>query len=309
MNINSLKYKGEIPFQVVALMYKIGRWLKFKLKSDKQFMLERFKKSQGYELNLDNPQSLNEKINWLKLHFSHPNESIFADKFAIREFVKSKFSEEYLVPLIFETQNPAFLTKDVFPDFPVIVKANHDSGSYQIIRDKNSVDINKLQIDCRFWLRRNYYWVEREKQYKNIVPRIIVEKLLITKDGKIPFDFKLNCINGKVEFIYVSVDREGENKRNIYDRDWNPLYFTWAGKEKDISNLRGPEIPAPINLNKMISIAEQIAHEFNYVRIDFYDVDGRIYFGEITQHHGGGFDCIRPFEWDLKFGEMLVLCK
>ena len=307
MNISSLKYKGGFFFLLVALIYKTVRWFKFKLKSDKQFIIERFKSSQGYDLNLADPKSLNEKINWLKLNFSHKNESVFADKFAIREFVKINFGEEYLIPLIFETTNPNLIKPEIFPDYPVIVKANHDSGSYRIIRDKNSVDWKKLQIDCRFWLTRNYYWVEREKQYKNIVPRIIIEKLLITKDGKIPFDFKLNCINGKVKFIYVSVDREGDNKRNIYDSNWNPLHFAWAGKNKDISNLRGTEIPAPINLDKMISIAEQIAKEFYYVRIDFYDLDGKIYFGEITQHHGGGFDCIRPFEWDLKFGEMLNL--
>ena len=116
-----------------------------------------------------------------------------------------------------------------------------------------------------------------------------------------------NCINGKVEFIYVSVDREGKNKRNIYDPNWNPLHFTWAGKNKDISNLRGPEIPRPVNLDKMIEIAEQIAREFYYVRIDFYDVDGKVYFGEITQHHGGGFDRILPIDYDLFYGKLVKL--
>jgi hypothetical protein len=307
MSLNSFKYKGELPFLLVVFVYRLGRWLKFIKQSDKQFILERFNRSQGYNLNLENPKTLNEKINWLKLNFSHKNETIFADKFAIRDFVKKSFGDEYLIPLVYETRKPSSIKPEIFPDYPVIVKANHDSGSYRIIRDKNSVDWSKLQTDCRFWLTRNYYWVEREKQYKNIVPRIIIEKLLITKDGKIPFDFKLNCINGKVEFIYVSVDREGDNKRNIYDRNWNPLNFTWAGKNKDVSKLRGPEIPPPVNLDRMIEIAEKIASEFYYVRIDFYDVDGKIYFGEITQHHGGGFDCIRPFEWDLKFGEMLNL--
>lgn len=307
MSLHNLKYKGELGYIFYLVIYKLNSFINLISRSDKKFIENTFLKQQGYLIDLKNPKTLNEKINWLKLNFSHKNETVLADKFAIREFVKKSFGEDFLIPLVFETQNPSLITPEIFPGYPIIVKANHDSGSYRIIRNKNSVDWSKLQTDCRFWLTRNYYWVERERQYKNIVPRIIIEKLLITKDGKIPFDFKLNCINGKVEFIYVSVDREGDNKRNIYDRNWNPLYFTWAGKSKDVSKLRGPEIPPPVKLDKMIEIAEKIANEFYYVRIDFYDVDGKIYFGEITQHHGGGFDCIRPFEYDLKFGEMLNL--
>ena len=307
MKLNQLKYKGPIGYFLFQFLYKIIRWFKYDRISDEKFVKSRFLNAQGYELNLDSPQTLNEKINWLKLKFSHPNESILADKFLVRKFIAEKIGEEYLIPLILETSDVSDITPEKLPDYPFIVKANHDSGSYSIIKDKNVVDWNKLRIDCKFWISRNYYWIEREKQYKFIKPRIIVEKLLISKEGKIPFDYKLHCINSKVVFIYVSVDREGSNKRNIYSRSWEPMHFTWAAKGKKTEGLRGEEIAKPSSIDKMIELAEKLSFGFPYVRIDFYDLDGKVYFGEVTQHHGGGFDQIRPIEWDYKLGELVKL--
>jgi hypothetical protein len=305
MKFNDIKYCGWFGYYFYQFIYKSYRWIKYDRLSDEVFLKKRFLKLQGYKLDLKTPKSLNEKINWLKLNYSHPHETILADKYAVREYISKEIGEKYLIPLVFTTKNVKEINFKNFPDYPVIVKANHDSGSYLIIRDKAKVDWSNLRIDCRFWLSRNYYWIERERQYKQIQPRIIIEKLLITKDGKIPFDYKLHCINGKVEFIYVSIDREGDNKRNIYSRDWDPLLFTWANKNKNVHNLRGIEIHKPSNMDKMIELAEIIARDFPYVRIDFYDVDGKIYFAEVTQHHGGGFDKIKPIEWDYKYGTLL----
>ena len=150
-----------------------------------------------------------------------------------------------MIPLIFETKNPKEITDKVIPDFPVIVKANHDAGNNLIIRDKRKVDWKRLQTDCRWWLSWNYYYSDREQQYKNLERKIIVEKLLITKEDKIPNDYKLNYINGNLEFVYVSLDREGGNFRNIYDFNWNPLDFKWAKKNKIRKTQRGPEIASP----------------------------------------------------------------
>jgi hypothetical protein len=305
--LNKIKYKGELGFFFYKVLYKTIGYFKSDRKSDKRYLTELFEKRQGYALNIENPRSLNEKIQWLKINDRDDFQTQLADKYAIREFISKNIGEEYLIPLVYTTFNYQDIKPENLPDYPFIIKANHDSGSYKIIKDKSNINWEKLRVDCRWWLSNNYYWFEREWQYKNIKPRIIVEKLLITKEGKIPFDYKLNVINGKVEFIYVSLDREGNNKRNIYDRDWNPLYFTWANKSKNITELRGNEIEKPSTMDEMISIAEKIGKMFPYVRVDFYDIDGKIYFGEITQHHGGGFDQIRPIEFDYKFGEMLDL--
>lgn len=305
--LNALKYRGELGFRIYSLLYSIYRFVKYERFSDEVYLKKMFFKRQGRELNLDNPSSLNEKIQWLKLNDRKPEYSTFADKYEVRSYITMELGDTYLIPLVMETTNPEDLCPEKLPDYPFIVKANHDSGSYLIVKDKQNVDWEKLRVDCRFWLSRNYYKVDREYQYKNIKPRILVEKLLLTTSGRIPFDYKINLINGRVEFIYTSIDREGSNKRNIYDRNWNPLLFTWAPKEKDIANLRGAEIKKPACMDEMIRLAEKIGKGFPYIRIDFYDVDGKVYFGEITQHHGGGFDQIRPLEWDYKWGEMVKL--
>ena len=307
MILEGLKYKGSFGFHLYTILYRTVVWFKRDRIADEPFVKQRFLQEQGYELDLKNPQTLNEKICWLKLYYSHPDEHILADKYAVREYIARELGEEHLIPLVLNTEDYRDMSPKNFPDYPVIVKANHDSGNFRIIKDKNKVDWPKLRADARFWMKRNYFYADREKQYKPIKPSILVEKLLLTKENRIPNDYKFNCFHGEVEFIYVSVDREGTNKRNIYDRNWEPLHFTWAHKRKDISNLRGEEIAPPASFEKMIKMARHLAKDFPYVRIDFYDVDGAVYFGEVTQHHGGGGDNMRPFEWDQKFGAMIKL--
>ncbi len=307
--IDTLKYKGELGYCVYFLFYRIYRYIKYNRFSDEKYLRMHFEKMQGYKLDLLNPKTLNEKIQWLKLYDRKKFYSNLADKFEVRKYIEKEFGSEYLIPLEFTSTDYMDLNPFNLPDFPFIIKTNHDSGNFLIVRDKQKINWKKVQTDFRFALSNNYYWIEREYQYFNIKPRILVEKLLVTKEGKIPNDYKLTVINGRVEFIYVSIDREGKNKRNIYSRNWDPLFFTWALKSKNLDNLRGPEIERPSSISKMIELAEKVGELFSYIRVDFYDVEGKIYFGEITQHHGGGFDQIRPIEFDYKYGEMIDLSK
>ena len=310
MKIEELKYQNGIFFYLVLFAYKTYRFIRYNRFSDEVYLKRKFPKAQDYALNLDEPRSLNEKIQWLKIHDRRDINTILADKYGVRDYIKREFGEEYLIPLVMVTHNPKEIVPENLPDYPFIVKCNHDSGHYQIVRDKSSIDWKKLQVDLKWWMSFNYYYLDREWQYKNMVPKIIVEKLLFDKNGKIPNDYKLHCINGKVDFVYVSVDREGKNKRNIYDRDWQPLPFVFAGKEKIKKGaIRGEEINPPASYQQMLTFAEKIAKLYDYVRVDFYDVDGKLYFGEVTHHHGGGFDQIRPIEWDYKIGEKITLTK
>ncbi|OYU85064.1 MAG: glycosyl transferase [Flavobacterium sp. BFFFF2] len=307
MSFSQLRYKGNLVFTIYNSLYRLYRALRYDWVDDATHLKRIFKIRQGYDLNLDNPKSLNEKIQWLKINDRKPLYTQLADKFAAREFVKDFFGEEYLIPLLYSTTDYRDIRPENMPDGHFIVKANHDSGSFKIVRDKTKVDWKKMQANCRWWLSINYFGFEREWCYKNIVPRIVVERLLETKAGKIPNDYKIHCIHGKVAFVYVSVDREGTNKRNIYDAQWKPLSFTWAAKEKNADKQRGAEIDPPASYAEMVQMAEKVAAMFPYVRVDFYDVDGKIYFGEITQFHGGGFDQIRPIEWDYALGERIDL--
>jgi hypothetical protein len=307
MGLLDFKYKGKLGYFFTNVIYETYRFLKYYRVKDEDYLHKKFLNMQGYPLNLEQPKSLNEKLQWLKIYDRRPIYTIFADKYAVREYVKEHIGESLLIPLLYTTTTPDDIVPENLPDEPFILKANHDSGSFLIVRDKSKIDWEKVRIDCKWWLSKNYYWIDREWQYKDIKPRIIVEKLLVDKNGKIPNDYKVHCINGKVEFIYVAVDREGVNKRNIYDKNWNPLPFSWASRFKDASKLRGAEIDPPATLEQMLRLSVEIAQLFAYVRVDFYDVDGQLYFGEITQCHGGGFDQMRPIEWDYKYGEMLKI--
>lgn len=270
-------------------------------------MKRNFKRIFGYDLDLRDPQTLNEKIQWLKLYDRKKFYTLCADKYKVRKYIEEKFGNEGLIPLVFNTTNWREIKPENFPEYPCIVKANHGSGMHFIVRDKNKVDWEKLREKCRFWLNKNYYYRTGEWQYKNIKPRIIVEKLLLDKKGKIPNDYKLNYFNGKLEFIYCSIDREGDNYRNIYDSRWKPLPFSWVEKEKHKPGLVGPNIKKPKTFNKMVKIGNEISKNFPLVRLDFYDLDGKLYHGEITLHHGGGFDIFRPGKYDLIYGKKLKI--
>lgn len=267
-----------------------------------------FKRHFGYKLNLQNPQTLNEKLNWMKLYDRERWHSFYADKYVARDYFTRTFGEEHVIPLLFETKDVSQLRPENISEFPCIVKANHSCGQWKIIRDPNDVDWGKLRRDARFWITENWYNCGKEYQYKFIERRIIVEKLLQTKDGKIPNDYKLHFINGEIAFIYVSVDREGGNYRCIYDKDWNKLPFVWIESWKYKEGLNAVDVPRPDSLDEMIRMGTEIAKKFpRYIRVDYYDCDGHIYFGEITFHHGGAYDQFFPKEYDLVYGKKLTL--
>lgn len=305
--IEKLKRSGTIGFKLAVNLIKIYRKLRYNKFKDEVYLRKSFFKAHGYPLDLKNPKTLNEKIQWLKLHDRRSINTQLADKYAVREYIKEHFGVDYLIPLLFHTSDVNDLIPEKLPNVPFIIKTNHDSGNYVIVRNKNHIDWKQIQIKFKWSMSFNYYYQDREWQYKHIQPRILVEQLLVLENGRIPNDYKLHCINGEVAFVYVSVDREGNNNRNIYDKEWNPLYFTFAAKRKNIEAMRGAEINPPLSYTLMIEFAEKIAKLYPYVRVDFYDVDGKLFFGEITHHHGGGYDRFTPLEWDYRWGEMIKL--
>lgn len=299
----SLGYIGGSLYLVFLKSFYFYR----RLQGDRKVTRNKYKKIYHKEPNLDNPKTLNEKILWLKLYDHRPIHTLCADKYTVREYLKEQFGEDYLIPLFYVTDNWKDLTLDKIPEESCVIKASHSQGDMLIVRDKSQVDIKKLRYDARCWMMRNLYYETQEWQYKNCKPKIIIEKLLLDKNGYIPNDYKLHFINGKLEFVYCSVGRETINKRNIYDADWNPLYFSWVEPYKDASNIRGEEIPVPASFEEMKRIGSKISEDFSYVRVDFYDVDGKLYFGEITFHHGSGMDVFKPEKYDRVYGEKLIL--
>ncbi|MEP2689888.1 ATP-grasp fold amidoligase family protein [Maribacter dokdonensis] len=262
-------------------------------------------------LNLKNPKTLNEKINWLKLYDKRPLHTQCADKYEVRSYIKNKIGEEYLVQLYFHTQNPNDLKPEIIPDYPCIIKTNHDSGGGKFVYNQNELDYNKLREEFKRRLSENYYHKTKEWQYKNIVPRIIVEKLLLTNDGSIPLDYKVHCFNGKAHMIQVDIGRGTVNHyRNWYYTDWTRCPFKWTSiSGNKITNPAEFDVPPPKELKKMCQLSNELAEPFDYARVDWYDLDDKLFFGEITFHHDSGCRPIEPEEWDYKLGEMINLTK
>ena len=284
--------------------------LKNVLISDRQYVINRHKKLRGRVPDVDAPKTLNEKILWLKLNDRTPLHTRCADKSAVRGYVAEKIGEDYLIPIYFETEHAEDIIPQNLPDLPVIIKTNHDSGGAYIVRDKEQVEWNELRAVLKRRISRNYYYHGREWQYKHITPKILVEHLLVDETGSIPFDYKLHVFNGKVRMIQVDMGRGTDRHyRNWYSRDWNREPYKWSspkgpGKFTDPS---AEDIPKPESLDEMIELSERLAEPFDYVRVDWYDHLGKVYFGEITFHHDGGNQPILPAEYDLKLGNELQL--
>lgn len=261
---------------------------------------QRFKRTVGYQLNLENPTTFNEKIQWLKIHDRTPLHVTCSDKYAVRDFIKARIGEQYLVPLVFQTTNVQDLKAENFPDFPVIIKTNHDSSGGTIVRDKNQADWKTIRKSFLRRLALNYDYGKGEWQYGKISPCIIVEKLLIDEKGALPLDYKMHFFNGELAFTHVDMDRETDHRRNLYDPEWSyiPCSLLYPN---------GRRIKKPGVYNEMIRVGKILSENFLYVRVDLYVVQNKIYFGELTFHHGSGNELFTPMEWDKKLGDKLIL--
>ena len=214
------------------------------------------------------------------------------------------------MPLLYHTKNPNEIIPGKLPNAQCVIKTNHDSGGVFIIRDKSTIKWQPLRHNLKKRLKKNYYWQSKEWQYKNIEPRIIVEKLLEDKNGNIPFDYKLHCFNGKVRMAQVDMGRgTDEHYRNWYSKEWIREPYKWSSPKGNgvYTDPSKEDVPRPKTLEKMIELSELLAEPFIYVRVDWYDVDGALFFGELTFHHDGGNQPILPKEWDKKLGMELNL--
>ena len=282
-------------------------WLQDGWRSDRSAIERKFAEIFGYPLDWANPRTLNEKLNWLKLNFRDPLQKIAADKFAVRAHVAAKVGEQYLIPLIRKCGRAEEIR---FAELPAafVLKTNHGSGQNWIVRDKSKEDERKVVRQFREWMATSHYAASREWPYKGMPPAIVIEELLQDENGQIPSDFKFHCFGGKVAAIQVDLDRETAHRRNFYDLEWNLQPFIWTEWEVDKPSWpNGRAVERPAALAEMVRVAETLAADFPYARIDLFYCRGKVYFGEITFYHGGAFERFDPPEFDRFFGDKLAL--
>lgn len=248
----------------------------------------------GLKLNLENPIRFNEKIQHRKLNSNNPLYSICADKYSVREYVKNKIGEDYLIPLLFVGDN---LTKKDIDKLPnsFVVKTNNASKTNIIILDKNVENLDNIINKVNKFLKIEFWYRSFEMFYKKISPKVIVEKLLLTDKGKVPDDFKFHVFKNKI-IIQVDSDRYNDHKRLFFSEDWKELDFS-LGFKKNESKFNKPD-----NLKEMITVAKKLSEDFDYVRVDLYNLNGKIYFGELTFTHGSGFEKFSPDSIDIEWG-------
>ena len=262
----------------------------------------RFYKKHGYWPNIRQPKTFNEKIQYRKFFQQHDLFQSCSDKYAVRDYVADVIGDAYLVPLIAVVENTEQLEFDSYGD-NFVVKATHDSGSVFLCRD-GQFDAQKIIKRLNKKLAVNSGAKRNEPWYSKITPKILVEQLLVTQDGRLPEDYKFHVFNQEGEqkfFLQVDYDRHSGHSRCIYDEN---------GQVTDISlNKTSNQQPLPEikNYQKMVEIALKLSQPFDYVRVDLYNLDGHIYFGELTFAHGSGFRKFTPQKYDLEWGELWKL--
>ena len=259
-----------------------------------------YKKRTGKNLNLGNPKTFNEKIQWLKLYDNSPLKTKLADKYLVREWIEEQIGSKYLIPLLGVWNNFDEIDFDKLPE-KFVLKANHGSHWNIIVKDKSKLDKSKAKKKFDKWMARDYaFKAGLELQYKGIKPKIIAEKFIEDTNGELN-DYKIMCFNGEPKFVWVDCGRYSNHTKNIYDLDWNlqPFKMTYSISKTPIAR--------PENLDKMIELAKILCKDFAFVRVDFYNVDGKIYFGEMTFTSMSGTDKFEPEKYDLELGNMLTL--
>ena len=251
------------------------------------------------KLNLDAPVTYNEKLQWLKLYDRKPEYIKYADKYTVRSYISETIGEQYLIPLLGVYDSVEEINWDSLPN-QFVLKCTHGSGCNIICTDKDKLKIEVSKIKLNKWMKRNWYWFGREWPYKNIKPRIICETFISETDNT-PDDYKVLCFNGKAKLVGVHIDRYGNHKLDNYDRQWEK---TTIARDGPMSNF---VYEKPKQFEKMIQLSELLASNMNHVRIDWFIVRDKLYFGEITLYEASGFDHFDNKEDDYLLGSWIDL--
>ena len=270
---------------------------KFRFIKDKAYVSKIYREKYARALNWEHPTRFTEKINILKISPEAKKLAPYTDKYQVRDYVKSTIGEKYLVPLLGIYSDPNKIDLAGLPN-QFILKCTHGSGMNLICTDKSVFDWKYAQRQLKVWLKSNFYHTfGRELQYNYIKPRIICEKYLSSGNNDI-IDYKIYCFSGEPAFIRTMTGRSGKMKKAMYMSDWRTPKFKFISEEQD-DNWK---LPKPKNLDLMLSLAKKLSKPFPFVRVDFYNIDGQIYFGELTFTPAAGIQFFSPDSYDEFYG-------
>lgn len=288
---------------IIRIILKLARNNLIKI-SDKRYLILMGKLRLGVKINLENPKTFSEKIQWLKLYDRNPEYIQMVDKYKAKQYVSKIIGEQYIIPTLGIYDNFEEIDFDRLPN-QFVMKPTHTSGDIFICKDKSKIQYEELEKTVHSWLKRNYYILNKEWPYKHIKPRIIIEKYMKNPQEEDLKDYKFMCFNGKVKCSFVCSNRnaEGGLKVDFYDLEWKKMPFRRGYPNSD------KVIEKPINYQTMIKLSEQLAKGIPFVRVDFYEVNRKIFFGEMTFYPGAGFEKFEPEKYDRILGEMLELPK
>lgn len=271
--------------------------------SDKSFLKLRYKYLVGKRLNLKNPRTFNEKLQWLKLYDRNPEYCKLVDKYEVKKIISDTIGEEYVIPTLGVWDHFEDIDFNSLPD-RFALKCTHDSGSVVLCHDKNTFDIEAARKKITAKLKVNPFWHGREWPYKDLNPRIIAEQYMRCENGEELIDYKFFCFGGEPEFVYVSqgLSNHAAASLSYLWMDWTRAPF-YRGDFPQFDKL--PDKPK--TYDKMVELAKILSKDCPFARVDFYEINGKLYFGEITFYPGSGFTVYSPDGWDEKIGEWLNL--
>lgn len=273
------------------------------LMSDKAYLAYMYKTAFGNKLDIKDPKTFNEKLQWLKLYNRNPEYCKLVDKYDVKQYISDTIGEQYVIPTLGVWEHFEDIDFDVLPN-QFVLKCTHDSGSVIICRDKLTFDKAAAEKKITKKLNSNLFWHGREWPYKDLKPRIIAEKYMEDVNNPELNDYKFFCFAGVPKFLYLSqgLSNHATARVSYVSLEWERMPFG----RTDFKEFE--ELPQkPVNFDLMVELSQKLSADIPFLRVDFYDINGKLYFGELTFYPGAGFTVLKPEKWDKKIGEWIEL--
>lgn len=267
---------------------------------DKPYLKMVYRIKTGKKLNLKQPKTFCDKLNWMKLYDRHPEHTRLVDKVAVRDYLKEVLGEDICIPMLGAWDHYDEIDFDTLPE-KFVLKCNHDSGSVKIITDKAAINHAEMRSFYESRLKQNPFVLGREYPYRDVCPKIYAEQYMVPQGDQDINDYKFFCFHGKPEILFVATERSTDCKFDFFDMEFRHLDIVNIHPQSEHS------VPKPQTFEEMKRLAAKLSAGMKFVRIDLYEINGKVYFSEFTMYHAGGFWPMTPEEWEYKLGDLIQL--